>query len=144
MLVDADGIEPGYASKLVQFGWETVTEALKHAAWANGVDAKVRWVDSEALTHDNLHERLEGAAGILVPGGFGHRGIEGKVLAAHFARDHKVPYLGLCLGLQCAVIEFAREVIGTPATGRTRAGASGRGSGEKTITHHMLHCQILT
>ena len=66
----------------------------------------------EALTKENLHDRLEGAAGILVPGGFGHRGIEGKVLAAHFARDHKVPYLGLCLGLQCAVIEFAREVIG--------------------------------
>ena len=77
------------------------------------VDAKVRWVDSEALTHDNLHERLEGAAGILVPGGFGHRGIEGKVLAAHFAREHGVPYLGLCLGLQCAVIEFARQVVGT-------------------------------
>ena len=91
----------------------SVTEALRHAAWAHGVDAKVRWVDSEALTHDNLHERLDGAAGILVPGGFGHRGIEGKVLAAHFARDHGIPYLGLCLGLQCAVIEFAREVIGT-------------------------------
>ncbi len=91
----------------------SVTESLKHAAWANGVDAKVRWVDSEALTHDNLHDRLDGAAGILVPGGFGHRGIEGKVLAAHYARDHRIPYLGLCLGLQCAVIEFAREVIGT-------------------------------
>src|SRR5580765_3830070 len=91
----------------------SVTEALRHAAWAHGVDAKVRWVDSEALTHDNLHERLDGAAGIIVPGGFGHHGIEGKVLAAHFARDHRVPYLGLCLGLQCAVIEFAREVIGS-------------------------------
>ena len=91
----------------------SVTEALRHAAWAHEVDAKVRWVDSEALTHDNLHERLDGAAGILVPGGFGHRGIEGKVLAAHFAREHRVPYLGLCLGLQCAVIEFAREVVGT-------------------------------
>src|SRR5204863_524587 len=91
----------------------SVTEALRHASWAHGVDAKVRWVDSEALTHDNLHERLDGAAGILVPGGFGHRGIEGKVLAAHYARDRRVPYLGLCLGLQCAVIEFAREVIKT-------------------------------
>ena len=80
----------------------SVTEALRHAAWAHGVDAKIRWVDSEKLTHDNLHDRLEGAAGILVPGGFGHRGIEGKVLAAHYARDHGVPYLGLCLGLQCA------------------------------------------
>ncbi len=70
-------------------------------------------MDSESLTHDNLHERLGGVAGILVPGGFGHRGIEGKVLAAHYARKHRVPYLGLCLGLQCAVIEFAREVVGT-------------------------------
>ena len=91
----------------------SVTEALRHAAWAHEVDAKVRWVDSEALTHENLHDRLDGVAGILVPGGFGHRGIEGKVLAAHFARDHRIPYLGLCLGLQCAVIEFAREVVGT-------------------------------
>src|SRR3954465_14730666 len=91
----------------------SVTEALKHAAWANGVDAKVRWVDSEALTPDNVDERLAGAAGVLVPGGFGHRGIEGKVLAAHWARDNALPYLGLCLGLQCAVIEFARDVIGT-------------------------------
>ncbi|MFL5715564.1 MAG: CTP synthase [Chloroflexota bacterium] len=91
----------------------SVTEALRHAAWAHEVDAKVRWVDSEALTHDNLHDKLAGVAGIVVPGGFGHRGIEGKVLAAHFARDHRIPYLGLCLGLQCAVIEFAREVVGT-------------------------------
>ncbi|TMF40515.1 MAG: CTP synthase [Chloroflexi bacterium] len=91
----------------------SVTEALRHAAWAHGVDARVRWVDSEALTKDNLLDRLGGAAGILVPGGFGHRGIEGKVLAAHFARDHRVPYLGLCLGLQCAVIEFARDVLDT-------------------------------
>jgi CTP synthase len=91
----------------------SVTEALKHAGWANGVDVRVRWVDSEVLTKETLHERLEGAAGIIVPGGFGHRGIEGKVLAAHFARDHRVPYLGLCLGLQCAVIEFARQVIGS-------------------------------
>ena len=89
----------------------SVTEALKHAAWANGVDARVRWVDSEQLTADNVGERLAGAAGVLVPGGFGHRGIEGKVLAAHWARDHGLPYLGLCLGLQCAVIEFAREVL---------------------------------
>jgi CTP synthase len=65
------------------------------------------------LSKETLHDALDGAAGILVPGGFGHRGIEGKVLAAHYARDHAVPYLGLCLGLQCAVIEFARQVIGS-------------------------------
>ncbi len=91
----------------------SVTEALKHAGWAHDVDVRIRWVDSEGLSKETLHAALDGAAGIVVPGGFGHRGIEGKVLAAHFARDHKVPYLGLCLGLQCAVIEFAREVVGT-------------------------------
>ncbi len=91
----------------------SVTESLKHAAWANGVDAKVRWVNSEALTPGNVGEELHGAAGVLVPGGFGHRGIEGKVLAARWARKHGLPYLGLCLGLQCAVIEFAREALGS-------------------------------
>ncbi len=97
----------------------SVTEALKHAAWANGVDARVRWVDSEVLTADNVDEHLAGAAGVLVPGGFGHRGIEGKVLAARWARDRRIPYLGLCLGLQCAVIEFARQIIGTPDANST-------------------------
>jgi CTP synthase len=97
----------------------SVTEALKHAAWANGVDAKVRWVDSEVLTDSNVADHLAGAAGILVPGGFGHRGIEGKVLAARWARDQRIPYLGLCLGLQCAVIEFARQIIGSPDANST-------------------------
>ena len=91
----------------------SVTESLKHAGWANGVDVKVRWVDSEKLTAGTVDEALAGAAAILVPGGFGHRGIEGKVLAARYAREHRVPYLGLCLGLQCAVIEFARSVTGS-------------------------------
>ena len=91
----------------------SVTESLKHAAWANGVDAKVRWVNSETLTPENVGAELDGAAGVLVPGGFGHRGIEGKVLAARYARERGIPYLGLCLGLQCAVIEFARDVLGS-------------------------------
>ncbi|CAN5797361.1 CTP synthase [soil metagenome] len=90
----------------------SVTEALSHAGWAEDHDVAVRWVDSEALTEENHAERLQGAGGILVPGGFGHRGIEGKILAARFARHHRVPYLGLCLGLQCGVIEFARDVVG--------------------------------
>jgi CTP synthase len=89
----------------------SVTEALKHAGWAHDRAIKVRWVDSESLTAENVAERLGGAAGILVPGGFGHRGIEGKVLAARYAREERVPYLGLCLGLQCGVIEFARDVL---------------------------------
>jgi CTP synthase len=90
----------------------SVSEALRHAGWAHGRSIVLRWVDSEILTADNLEERLGGAAGVLVPGGFGHRGIEGKVLAARFARESRVPYLGLCLGLQCGVIEFARYVVG--------------------------------
>ena len=91
----------------------SVTESLKHAGWANGVDVKVRWVSSETLTAETVESELAGAAGVLVPGGFGHRGIEGKVLAARWARDRRIPYLGLCLGLQCAVIEFARQVTGS-------------------------------
>ncbi|HJX67218.1 MAG TPA: CTP synthase [Candidatus Limnocylindrales bacterium] len=91
----------------------SVTESLKHAGWAHEVDVKIRWIDSELLTKDNVEETLAGVGGIVVPGGFGHRGIEGKVLAAKFARERRLPYLGLCLGLQCAVIEFARDVLGT-------------------------------
>jgi CTP synthase len=91
----------------------SVTEALRHAAWANGVDAKVRWVNSETLTAENADAVLAGVGAVLVPGGFGHRGIEGKVVAAHYARTRRIPYLGLCLGLQCAVIEFARGILGT-------------------------------
>ena len=90
----------------------SVTEALRHAGWAAERSIKVRWVDSETLTKENYSDKLTGAAGVLVPGGFGHRGIEGKVLAARFAREQRVPYLGLCLGLQCGVIEFARDVVG--------------------------------
>ncbi len=90
----------------------SVTAALDHAGWAQEHDISVRWVDSEDLSEDDYERRLAGAAGIVVPGGFGHRGIEGKLLAARYARQHRVPYLGLCLGLQCGVIEFSRDVLG--------------------------------
>jgi CTP synthase len=91
----------------------SVTESLKHAGWAHEVDVKIRWVDSELLTKESAPDLLGGIQGIVVPGGFGHRGIEGKILAARYARTNKIPFLGLCLGLQCAVIEFARDVLGT-------------------------------
>ncbi len=114
-------LEIGLVGKYIELpdAYLSVAEALRHAAWANGVDARIRWVNSEALTADNTAEALDGVAGVLVPGGFGHRGIEGKVLAAHYARERRIPYLGLCLGLQCAVIEFAREVLDTPDANST-------------------------
>jgi CTP synthase len=88
----------------------SVTEALRHAAVRCGVDLRVEWVNSEELETESLHV-LDGVDGIVVPGGFGHRGIEGKVRAARYARHNSVPYLGLCLGMQCAVIDLAREVL---------------------------------
>jgi CTP synthase len=108
------GLEIALVGKYIELpdAYLSVTEALRHAGWAHGRSIVIRWVDSEALTEDNYAQRLAGAAGVLVPGGFGHRGIEGKVLAARYAREQRVPYLGLCLGLQCGVIEFARGVVG--------------------------------
>jgi CTP synthase len=94
----------------------SVTEALKHAALHHRVDVKVRWVRSEHLERieqDEVARELEGVAGVLVPGGFGYRGVEGKIRAIRWARTNRIPYLGLCLGLQCAVIEFARHVLET-------------------------------
>ena len=91
----------------------SVIESLKHAGWAHEVDVKIRWIDSELLTKETADELLAGLGGIVVPGGFGHRGIEGKILSAKYARERRLPFLGLCLGLQCAVIEFARDVLGT-------------------------------
>ncbi|MGZ6265750.1 MAG: CTP synthase, partial [Candidatus Limnocylindrales bacterium] len=78
----------------------SVTESLKHAGWAHEVDVKIRWIDSELMTKESADEILAGVRGIVVPGGFGHRGIEGKILAARYARVNRIPYLGLCLGLQ--------------------------------------------
>ncbi len=94
----------------------SVTEALKHASLHHRVEAKVRWIRSEHLERvepEQVAEELEGVDGVLVPGGFGYRGVEGKVRAIRWARQNRVPYLGLCLGLQCAVIELAREALGT-------------------------------
>ncbi len=92
----------------------SVAEALRHAAWANGVDVHIEWINSDTLeTHwDEYEPVLRAADGIIVPGGFGHRGIEGKIQAARYARERNVPYLGLCLGMQVAVIEFGRHVLG--------------------------------
>ncbi|MBR6114015.1 MAG: CTP synthase [Oscillospiraceae bacterium] len=90
----------------------SVMEALRHAGYALGAEIDIRWVDSETIDEVNCQSVLSGADGILIPGGFGSRGIEGKILACRYARENGVPYLGLCLGMQIAVIEFARHAAG--------------------------------
>lgn len=90
----------------------SVVEALKHGGIAQHVTVNIKWIDSEELNTDNAGELLGDVTGILVPGGFGHRGIDGKLTAIHYARTHQIPYLGLCLGMQLAIVEFARNVVG--------------------------------
>ena len=95
---------------MVPDAYISVTEAIKHAGIQNKIKAKIKLVDSEEIEKYGAKKMLDGVAGIVVPGGFGNRGIEGKIEAARYARENKVPYLGLCLGMQIAVIEFARNV----------------------------------
>lgn len=90
----------------------SVVEALKHGAVANNAEVEIKWVDSELLSDYNVDNFLSDVDGIIVPGGFGDRGIEGMICAIHYAREHKIPYLGLCLGMQLTIVEFARNVIG--------------------------------
>ena len=104
----------GLVGKYVQLhdAYLSVAEALRHAGYVYGTRVDIQWIDSETITRDNVEEVLGSCDGILVPGGFGNRGIEGKIAAAHYARTHNIPYLGICLGMQIAVIEFARSVCG--------------------------------
>ena len=90
----------------------SVAEALRHGGFENSAQVDIDWVDSELLTSYNVDNYLHGADGIIVPGGFGDRGIEGMILAAQYARENDVPYFGICLGMQTAAIEFARNVLG--------------------------------
>ena len=90
----------------------SVAEALRHAGYGLDAHIDIQWIDSESITAENVEEVLDQAAGIIVPGGFGDRGIEGMILAAEYARKNNVPYFGICLGMQIAVIEFARNVAG--------------------------------
>jgi CTP synthase len=90
----------------------SVAESLKHAGIANDVDVEIKWIHSEKLDENNCDEVLKDSDGILVPGGFGDRGIDGKICAIRYARENKIPFLGICLGMQLAVVEFARNVVG--------------------------------
>lgn len=96
----------------LQDAYISVVEALKHAGYQFDADIDIRWINSEEVNEDNVKDILGEVDGILVPGGFGDRGIEGKILAIQFARENKVPFLGICLGMQLASIEFARNVLG--------------------------------
>lgn len=89
----------------------SVVESLRHAAIASKGNLHIRWVNSEELTAETVEDVLSGVNGIIVPGGFGQRGIDGKVIAVKHAREQKIPYFGLCLGMQCAVIEWAKHVV---------------------------------
>lgn len=97
----------------------SVREALRHAAWSLDHDVEIEWVHAETLQKPDGLAALAGVDGILVPGGFGERGIEGKVAAARYAREHRIPYFGLCLGMQVMCIEFARHVLGRPDANST-------------------------
>ncbi len=90
----------------------SVVEALKHGGVANSADVSIKWVDSETVNEHNAKDILSDVSGILVPGGFGDRGVEGKIQAIRYAREHHIPFLGLCLGMQLSIVEFARDVIG--------------------------------
>ena len=98
----------------LQDAYISITESLRHAAVANEAELDIHWVNAEEIEADDtdMAKVMAGVDGILVPGGFGNRGIEGKIKAIQYAREHKIPFFGICLGMQCAVIEFARHVCG--------------------------------
>ena len=107
-------VEIGLVGKYVQLhdAYLSVAEALRHAGYTVHANVSIHWIDSETLTKDNIDEVLGSLDGIIVPGGFGGRGIDGMILAAEYARIHRMPYFGICLGMQIAVIEYARHMAG--------------------------------
>ncbi|MBQ6468557.1 MAG: CTP synthase [Lachnospiraceae bacterium] len=116
-IADRDrNVSIGIVGKYVQLhdAYLSIAEALAHAGFALGAHVQIEWIDSEEITEENCSERLKDVKGIIVPGGFGYRGTEGMIAAASCARKEKVPYLGICLGMQIAVIEYARHAAGIP------------------------------
>ncbi len=104
----------GLVGKYVQLhdAYLSVAEALRHAGYACNAQVDIRWIDSETVTEETVEDALSGCDGLIVPGGFGDRGVEGMLVTARYARERDIPYLGICLGMQVAVIEFARHVCG--------------------------------
>ncbi|HEX2616422.1 MAG TPA: CTP synthase, partial [Flavobacteriales bacterium] len=115
----------GLVGKYVELkdAYKSIKEALDHAGAENETKVHIRWVHSEKLTAKNVAKQLSGLSGILVAPGFGHRGIEGKIEAIRYAREQKIPFLGICLGMQCAVIEFGRNVLGLSTANSTEMDA---------------------
>ena len=116
----------GLVGKYVELkdAYKSIKEALDHAGAECEMKVNIRWVHSERLTAKNMAKQLGGLSGILVAPGFGHRGIEGKIEAIKYARENRIPFLGICLGMQCAVIEFARNVLEFPGANSTEMDAN--------------------
>ena len=114
-IMNAEGVvKIGLVGKYVQLhdAYLSVAEALHHAGYWLKTNVEIGWIDSEEIAEENVRDLLSSCDGIIVPGGFGDRGIEGMIVAAKYARENKVPYFGICLGMQIEVIEFARNVLG--------------------------------
>ena len=109
-----ESVEIALVGKYVELhdAYLSIVESLNHAGIHDGAKVKIRWVDAEEMETKGADALLKGVSGILVPGGFGSRGVEGKILAVEYARVNKIPFFGICLGMQCTVIEFARNVLG--------------------------------
>jgi len=112
-----ESVDVAIVGKYIQIvdAYKSIIESFTHAGVANDIHVNLRWVDAEKIEEDGPEKWLDSVCGILVPGGFGERGTEGKITAVRYARENRVPYLGICLGLQMAVIEFARNVCGLEA-----------------------------
>ena len=123
-----DTVRIALCGKYVQLhdAYLSVAEALAHGGFENLAKVEIEWVDSEVLNEENTARILDGVDGVLVPGGFGGRGIEGKICAARYARENNIPFLGICLGMQIAVIEFARHVLGYADANSSEFDAEGK------------------
>ena len=110
----SEEVHIGLVGKYVKLhdAYLSVVEAMNHAGYECNTFIKIHWIDSENITRENVNDMLKGMNGIIIPGGFGNRGIEGMILSAKYARENQIPYFGICLGMQIAVIEFARNVSG--------------------------------
>ena len=128
-----DGEKIAIVGKYVKLedSYLSVIESVKHGGFANGCNVHIDIIDSEKITKENAKEILKKYQGIIVPGGFGARGIEGKIETIRYARENKVPFLGICLGMQMAVVEFARNVLGLADANSEEF--------DETTTHPVIH-----